>query len=267
MEIDTDTIYEMLATDEIKKLVSFVESILKTDVQSKKDWDDLITILQVACQETFQTHWLKTHHTILSVFGMPELLGVDCNLFTELRSLQAPKNIEEISDRLFEVLIEKARNQFLNGGSTLFFDVNLISSTRSAIIAAELIEARYRETIHVLNAIDETLPTLTKDWVNVSSLWRTGNGYRLLKVRNVEMLLHIKEYKEIRNLLVKELDVGPDMISEESSRLRKENKSSFLQFSSTLYDFVTGLIASRGVRGEYEPHYKIWIHHEGLDDF
>jgi transcription initiation factor TFIIIB Brf1 subunit/transcription initiation factor TFIIB len=155
----------------------------------------------------------------------------------------------------------------MEGGSTLFFDVTQIASTRSAIIAAELIQARYRETIHVLNEIDELLPTLTKEWVNVSRLWRTGNGYRMLRARELAVLIHVKEYNEIRNHLVKELNVPPDKVAEESNRLTEEGKSDYLQISITLDEFLTGLIASRGIRGEFEPHYKTWIDHEGLDEF
>ena len=267
MEIDTDTIYELLATDSSEGLVTIVGDVMKGEVQSKKDWDDLVTILQVGCKETYQKHWLKTHHIILSIFGMPELLGVDCTIFRELRALETPRTIDKVSNSLFEKLTEIAKNQFREGGSTLFFDVTKISSTRSAIIVEELIQARYRETIHVLNEIDEMLPTLTKEWVNVSRLWRTGNGYRMLRARELGVLIHVKEYMEIRDLLVGELNVLPDMVAEVSSRLIEEDKSDYLRISITLDEFVTGLIASRGIRGEFEPHYKTWIDHEGLDEF
>ena len=267
MEIDTEIIYDLLAIDDFQGLESTIDSVLKTSVQSKEDWDELVTFLKTACLETYQKHWLKTHHIILSIFGMPELLGVDCTLFDELRIINKPNSIEQASNSFFETLVEIARTQFKNGGSTLFFDFALISSTRSAIIAADLIQARYRETIHVLNEIDEMLPSLTKEWVDVSRLWRTSNGFRMLGARDMAILIHVKEYKEIRNLLVRELKVDSERVAEESSRLREEGSSNYLQLSKTLDEFVTGLIASRGIRGAFEPHYKTWIDHEGLDDF
>lgn len=267
MEIDTERIYELLATDQSKGLVSIITKIMQTEIQSMKDWDDLITVLEVGCLETYQKHMLKTHHIILSIFGMPELLGVDCNLFTELRSIENPKTMEQASNRLYSMLTDIARSQFNNGGSTLFFDVALLSSTRSAIIAADLIQARYRETIHVLNEIDEILPSLTKEWVDVSRLWRTSNGFRMLRAKERGVLIHIEEYEEIRDLLIKELKIGSKNIATESRRLRKKGYSDYLQFSNRLDEFVTGLIASRGIRGEFEPHFKKWINHEGLDDF
>ena len=267
MENRTDNIYELLANDNVEGLVSIITRVMKNDVQSKKDWDDLVTILQVGCQETYQKHWLKTHHIILSIFEMSELRGVDCTLFHELRSLDTPNTIKQVSDSLFDVLAEIARKQFKSGGLTLFFDVEKISSTRSAILTADLIQARYRETIHVLNEIDEMLPSLTKEWVNVARLWRTGNGFRMLQARDSGILIHVKEYGEIRDLLATEMKVSPGKIAEETGRLREEGESDYLLLSTTLDEFVTGLIASRGVRGTFEPHYKTWIDHEGLDEF
>jgi hypothetical protein len=89
----------------------------------------------------------------------------------------------------------------------------------------------------------------------------------MLRARDMGILIHVKEYQEIRDLLAREMKVSAGKIAEESNRLREEGMSDFLQLSTTLDDFVTGLIASRGVRGTFEPHYKTWINHEGLDEF
>ena len=137
MEIDTENIYELLATDQSKGLESAIDNILRSSVHTKEDWDELVSILQTACLETYQKHWLKTYHIMLSLFGMPELLGVDCTIFDKLRLIDQPSNIDQASSRLFDVLVESTRSQFKNGGSTLFFSVDEISSTRSAIIASE----------------------------------------------------------------------------------------------------------------------------------
>ena len=266
MEIDTEAIYGLLATDGSEGLVTIITNVLKADIKSREDWENLVTVLQVACQETYQKHWLKIHHVILSIFGMPELLGVDCSIFSELKSLEIPRTMDDASNSLFAVLSEITRNQLSNGGSTLFFDIDNISSTRSAILVSDLIQARYRESIHVLNEIDETIPSLTKEWVDVSRLWRTGNGFRLLRTRTQGIHLHVKEYQEVRNLLARELNVDPKDVNEVSNRLREEGKSDYLQLSKTLDEFVSGLIASQGIRGSFDPYYS-WIDHEGLDEF
>jgi hypothetical protein len=267
MEINTEIIYETLASDDTERLESFIDNVLKTSVHSNDDCNMLVAVLQKACVESYQKHWLKTHNIILSLFKMPELLGVDCMLFDELRSIDKPGSMKEASDSLFDVLIEVVRNQFNDGGSTLFFDIARVSSTRSAIIASDLIKARYRETILVLNEIDDKIPTLTKEWVDVSRLWRTGNGFRLLKARNLGIHIHVKEYLEIRDLLVNEMQVNTEKVVEDCQKLREGSASGYLKLSKTLDEFISGLIASRGIRGSFDPYYKTWINHEGLDEF
>jgi hypothetical protein len=116
----------------------------------------------------------------------------------------------------------------------------------------------------VLNEIDKSIPTLTKEWVDVSRLWRTGNGFRLMKATDLGIVIHIKEYQGIRDLLLKELDIDSEKLA---TAIRHYPETDYLQLSETLEQFVTGLVASRGIRGEYEPHFKTWIDHEGLDEF
>lgn len=267
MEISTEAIYELLVSSSPEGLGSLIERTLKGNTQSEKDWDELISVLQRGCQEIYQKHWLKTHHIVLSIFKLPELRGVDCSLFYELHSIRLPKDMVQASDNLFSTLIETTKKQLQNGGSTLFFNVDEISSTRSAIIVSDLIQTRFQEAVFVLEEIDALLPNLTKEWVNVSRLWRTGYGYRVLKARNLTTIIHIKEYDRIREILLDKLNVDSDGISFVANQLREEGNSTYLNLSKPLDEFVTGLIASHGIRGAFEPHYRTWIDHEGLDDF
>ncbi|MHA3963874.1 MAG: hypothetical protein AM325_010055 [Candidatus Thorarchaeota archaeon SMTZ1-45] len=266
MENNREAIYDLLVVDDHKGLAAFINKLLKKDVKSGEDWLELVSILQRGCQDNFQKHWLKIQYTVLSVSKIPELVGVDCNLFEELQAIEIPNDLGHLSNLLFGRLIEVVKKQLKNGGSTLFFNVKGISSTRSSIITSELIQARYRETILVLKEIEERIPSLTKEWVDVSRLWKTGNGYRILKARDLGIHIHVKDYKEIRNLLLKEMKADPDKLPEESMKLI-EKDSRYLQFSKTLDEFVSGLIASRGIRGSFDPYYRSWINHEGLDEF
>jgi hypothetical protein len=267
MAINTESIYELLVSGSSQGLGSLIEGSLKGNTQSEKVWHELISVLQRGCQEIYHKHWLKTHHVVLSIFAIPELRGVDCSLFDEIHSFQLPKDIVQASENLFSILIEKTKKQLQNGGSTLFFNVDEISSTRSAIIVSDLVQARFRETVFVLEEIDALLPNLTKEWVNVSRLWRTGYGYRILKTRNLSTIIHVKEYERIREILLEKLNIDSDRASVVGDQLREEGNSTYLNLSKTLDEFVTGLIASHGIRGTFEPHYRSWIDHEGLDDF
>jgi hypothetical protein len=264
MDIDTELILELLSDDNVSSLRNLIDNILRDEVNSPSDWKDFVNIIRTAFSRTYQKHWLKTNKVILSLFNNPELLGVDCNIFDELKAIAQPFSVEQASSRLFEILIEIVKVQMKSGGSTLFFDIGKIASTRSAIITSDLIDARYRETVLILNEIDNIIPTLTKEWVNVSRLWKSGNGYRLMRATEFGVVIHVKEYEDIKRILLNELDIKSEKLLEATRHLEGVK---YLQLSETLDNFVTGLVASRGIRGEYEPHFKSWIDHEGLDEF
>jgi hypothetical protein len=164
-------------------------------------------------------------------------------------------------------LVQIARTQFNSGGSTLFFDVDKLSKTRSVIIIPDLIEARYRETVFILAEYNEMLPTLTKDWIEASRLWRSGYGLRLLKARNHGLMIHVKDYNEIRTRLAQELGINLGKITEERTRFISEGKSEYLQLSHELDVFVLSYIVSLGVIGKFDPKYKSLIDPEDSDEF
>ncbi len=262
MDDSAERLMEALTNSNLDRVRIEIEEISKYS-----DWIQISKILRVSLESLYQRHWLKTNHVLLSIFMLPELLGIDCDIFNELNSIHKYTSVAHASESLFQLLIRRAENQIKNGGSTLFFSVDRISSTRSAIIIPDLIEARFRETLLVLQEIDDMLPQLTKEWLDVSRLWRTSNGFRLLKARNIGTHIHINEYKELRNRLAKELNCEPDSIKAECDVLKKGGNSKYLLLSRTLEDFMNGLIASLGIRGKFDQYYKTWIDHEGLDEF
>ncbi|MGY5874074.1 MAG: hypothetical protein RTV72_17630, partial [Candidatus Thorarchaeota archaeon] len=192
---------------------------------------------------------------------------VDCDIFAEMNSIPQPESIKHASDLLFENFVQAVKTQLQSGGSTLFFNVDNLSKTRSVILIPDLIEARYRETIFILSEFDEILPTLTKEWVDASRLWRSGYGLRLLKARNQGLMIHVKDYKEIRDRLAKELELDLDKISEEKTRFIREGNSDYLQLSQALDVFVLSYIVSLGVIGKFDPRYKSLIDPEDSDEF
>jgi hypothetical protein len=231
------------------------------------DWKEIVKLLKTVTKSLYKKHLLKIHHMVLSIFNLAELQGVDCDLFSELASIPNPRDTSHASDLLFDNLMVLAKAQFQTGGSTLFFNVEEMKSTRSVVIIPDLVEARYREIILVLAEIDELLPSLTKEYIDTTRLWRTGYGLRSLKARNQGLLIHVNDYAEIRDLIVKELGIDPDRIKNERDRLLREGITDYLQISHELDVFVLSYILSLGVRGKFDPYYKSLINHEDLDEF
>ena len=179
-----EEIKDYLVQDNIQGVQTLIGELLNDN-----EWKEIVALLKTVTTALYKKHLLKTQQMILTIFDLSELLGVDCDIFTEMSSIPHPDNIEQASNLLFDNLILVAKTQFGTGGSTLFFDVEKLSKTRSVIIIPDLIEARYRETIFLISEYDELLPSLTKEYIDASRLWRTGYGLRLLKARNQGLLI------------------------------------------------------------------------------
>ncbi|TFG26803.1 hypothetical protein EU528_13820 [Candidatus Thorarchaeota archaeon] len=257
-----EEIKDYLVQDNIQAVQTLISDLMKS-----YGWKEIVSLLKTVTTSLYRKHLLKTHKTVLTIFGLSELVGVDCDIFAEMGSIPEPESMEHASDLLFDNFIQVARSPFCSGGSTLFFDVTKLSATRSVLIIPDLIEARYRETIFILSEYDQLLPTLTKDWMEVSRLWRCGYGLRILKARNHGLMIHVKDYKEIRKSLAKQLGVNLEQIARERNRLIRESNSEFLQLSHELDVFILSYIVSLGVIGKFDPKYKSLIDPEDSDEF
>ncbi|MGY5859017.1 MAG: hypothetical protein RTU63_06590 [Candidatus Thorarchaeota archaeon] len=257
-----EDIKDYLVQDNVKGVQALIEKLLK-----EFEWKEIVSLLKTVTRSLYKKHLLKTHQMVLTVFDLSELVGVDCDLFAEMNSISAPSSIKHASDLLFENLVLAVKTQLQSGGSTLFFNVNNLKKTRSVIIIPDLIEARYREAIFIISEFDEILPTLTKEWVDASRLWRTGYGLRLLKAQNQGLMIHVKDYKEIRNRLAKELELDLNKINEEKDRFICEGNSEYLQLSKEMDVFVLSYIVSLGVIGKFDPKYKSLIDPEDSEEF
>jgi hypothetical protein len=245
--------------------ISAVQTLIDELIRDN-EWKEIVNLLKIVTKSLYKQHLLKTQQMVLTILNIPELLGVDCDIFAELNSIPSPESIEQVSNLFFDNLILIAKSQFNSGGSTLFFDVDKLSKTRSVIIVPDLIEARYRETIFILAEYNELLPTLTKNWVETARLWRTEYGLRALKARKQGLLIHVKDYKEIRDRIAQELGLDLENIEQERNRLVSEGSSEYLRLSRELDIFILSYIRSLGVIGKFDPKYKSLIDSEN-DEF
>ncbi|MHA1288794.1 MAG: hypothetical protein ACTSPB_15475 [Candidatus Thorarchaeota archaeon] len=257
-----EEIKDYLVQDNVRAVQTLIDELIKDN-----EWNKIVGLLKTVTRSLYKKHLLKTHQMVLTIFNLPELLGIDCDIFSELSSIPEPDSVEHASNLLFDNLVQLAKAQFNSGGSTLFFNIDNLSKTKSIIIVPELIEARYRETIFILAEYDEILPTLTKDYVEAARLWRTGYGLRALKARNQGLLIHVKDYMEIRDRIAKELELDLEKIEEERNRFISEGKAEYLQLSKELDIFVLSYIRSLGVMGKFDPKYKSLIDSDDADEF
>ncbi|MFX1370104.1 MAG: hypothetical protein ACFFAY_16055, partial [Promethearchaeota archaeon] len=151
------------------------------------EWGTIVDLLQLATAHLYHRNWLRSGKVMLSLIDMPELFGLDSDIFKLMKSLNHISNLNHASAALYPHFLDLVATQLKNGGSTLFFNANAIAESKSAGILTELMNARYRETLLVIEEIDGFLTRSEKDWFDGSALWRTGNGYRVLKAANMSV--------------------------------------------------------------------------------
>lgn len=136
------------------------------------------------------THAFPLQTILLKNLGIPELACYDgplediINLIPENVGFQ--KGVQELSIGMIELL----RNQLQNGGSTLFFDIDSMSSYDSSVLIPLLLERRKKEMKNIRLKRKNNL-------VNLLPLWTTGYGYEILKALGIGRTITIRDFYEI----------------------------------------------------------------------
>ncbi|NHJ13874.1 MAG: hypothetical protein EAX95_09355 [Candidatus Thorarchaeota archaeon] len=262
MSLPSETIVRSLASRNFADLQSEVDRFL-----AMHDWHDSVSFLQSATNQLFHRNWLRASEAILCLLDMPELFGLDIDIFAQMRTLNQVTALKQASSELYPAFLEMAINQLKSGGSTLFFNAKEISKSRSAGLLTALADARHRESLFIIEEIDGILETSKKEWLDASRLWRTGNGYRMLRAAKAGLHISLHDYLSIRELLLRELKIEPESLKQVCKDLRSGGQGKYLLLSDRMIEIIKVAIDSRGVRGKYEAQLQPRIELQGLDEF
>ena len=125
-----------------------------------------------------KTHAFPLQTILLEHLGIPELACYDgplediINLIPESVSFQ--KGTEELSIALIDLL----KDQLEHGGSTLFFDIDSMSTRDSSVLLPLLLAKRKEEMENVQLKHSQNM-------IDLSPLWVTGYGYEILRALGV----------------------------------------------------------------------------------
>jgi hypothetical protein len=256
------SIAELLASRDFRGIHDEIDNQLSID-----DWDYIVDTLQLASEQIHHRNWLRSSKAMLALLDMSEFFGLDADIFELMKSLGHVANLNQAASVLYPNVLGLVTSQLKNGGSTLFFNAKAIAESMSAGLLTELMDARYRETLLVIEEIDGFLEISEKDWFDGSNLWRTSNGFRVLKAANMSVHISRRDYTPIRELLLRELDTDPKSVNQVCEELRSKDQGKYLILSDRLNEIIKIGIDSRGVRGQYEAVLQPRIDLEGLDDF
>jgi hypothetical protein len=157
---------------------------------------------------------------------MSELACYDGNLSDIIDMLPEKGSYNKGVKILREKMIYKLIDQLKNNGSTLFFDIDELS-TRDASVLIPLILKRRKKELQRLRLYESS------GYVDLTPLWKTGYGYEILKVLNLKKTIHVKEFKKVRDAFSK-IGIRLRLTAE----LKKAKKNPTPKLSQTLSKFV-----------------------------
>ena len=131
--------------------------------------------------------------------------------------------VKEGMNQFYTRIVMQLRNQFKSGGSTLFFDVERLSTTRGAILVEPLVKRRKQE-------IEELILQEHGNRVDLIPLWLTGYGFEILRKRGTGRTTSLHGFRTIKAVFQ---ELGFDLHIQETSKIdtieRKQHISPELQ--------------------------------------
>jgi len=140
--------------------------------------------------------WFKLQIRLFKELNMGELIGLDSPFADILMDIPDLLDHEDGREEFYRRIVLKIQNQLLNKGSTHFFDVKDLSTTRGSVLVPLILERRKEE-------IKELRLSSYKEQVDLMPLWYTSYGFEVLRNLNLGRLVGIKEFQKIEGTFKK----------------------------------------------------------------
>ncbi|MGY5854505.1 MAG: hypothetical protein RTU92_13135 [Candidatus Thorarchaeota archaeon] len=159
----------------------------KVDSESKSllteaFWNKSFDILANLRSNDFSSNnWIPMQNLLLQLFSMSELGIYDGPLDDILTAIPSTASVDEARHLLYNRMIELLEDQIKNGGSTLFMDVEAMSTTKASKLIHNVIEQRKKE-------IERARVKILDDRADISSLWMTSYGNAILSTLGISTM-------------------------------------------------------------------------------
>lgn len=138
-------------------------------------------------------HSFQIQKKLFDRLEMGELFGLDCGASEMLSLIPDLMDIRQGLDELYARIVKRLKKQFNDGGSTLFFNVEKLSTTRGAVIVEPLIRRRKKE-------LEELTLSMSDKYVDLKPLWFTGYGFEILRKLGVGVTVSLQRFKSMISL-------------------------------------------------------------------
>jgi hypothetical protein len=177
---------------------------LSEDAASKIQWRNYETLASlIGWPQTFghierslqyidRKNWFSSQRGILDGFSIAVLGGFDGDPADILKLAENTSNYTEAQDAIIEGVVDLLENQFEQGGSTLFLDIEVLSETRASRLIPRIHELRENE-------INETYIPVVQGMADLRYLWLTNYGFSILSTMRVnEVRMNLRMFRNIQ---------------------------------------------------------------------
>ncbi|MGY5859925.1 MAG: leucine-rich repeat domain-containing protein [Candidatus Thorarchaeota archaeon] len=151
---------------------------LKTEsykkIVKKHGWESVKTHLKAALPLIPLRSDFSAQSAILRDLGIPELACYDGSISDIIEIIPTEGTYTEGTLEIQSKLIAMLSEQIENGGSTLFFDIDKLSTTPGSVLVPQIVSQRAKE-------LKELVLYQYADRVNLMPMWLTGFGFNILK--------------------------------------------------------------------------------------
>ncbi|MFW9889702.1 MAG: hypothetical protein ACFFER_16050 [Candidatus Thorarchaeota archaeon] len=111
----------------------------------EEGWKSVLKQLRNHLNRSVGKAWYARNWFFLSILDSVGLMGIEADVEKILARVDDEYEFNKVLEEASEKLIRSARRQLRNGGSTLFFDLELMKTERSAVLIDEVVRARQKE--------------------------------------------------------------------------------------------------------------------------
>jgi len=201
-----------------------IKSVLRDSTEAC-GWTVTMKSFISVLNEVFGSQWLMTNRILVDIIDASELIGFDGDMSSIFMNVGDNHDFTESIDKARSLLINEVKSQIEIGGSTLFFDIDIMQSKSSVILIPQLINQRAKEYLSIYRnyQTDRIIDVFSIGWA--CPMWRTSYGLELLMAsastkRNSETKQNIRKIcDELCNLLTKIYDTKSDPAPKSTPKL------------------------------------------------
>jgi hypothetical protein len=118
-------------------------------------------------------HRLAGQSSFLEAIGITEFRGFDGDLIPLIESIDRVTGLGHLVDELYEILVERLRDQVGSRGNTVLLDIELMREGMAAVLISDIVKRRQEEIL-------ETTVQISDGVVDLEPLLLTAYGFAIL---------------------------------------------------------------------------------------